>query len=243
MAGVYELYYWPSIPGRGEMVRLALEEAGAPYRDVARRPASEGGGEDAIERILSSDAGRVPAFAVPVLVADGLVIAQTAAILAWLAPRHGLVPADDASRIGALQLQLTIADLWTEVHDTHHPIAVSLTYEEQRAAAARRARFFVTERLPLFMDYFERALGRRPYVLGDAVSYVDLSLFHTIAGLRFAFPRAMGRVADATRGLAALHDRVAARPRIAAYLASPRRLPFDRNDIFRDYPALDPVVD
>ena len=42
---VYELHYWPRIQGRGEFVRLALEQAGAEYVDVARGPKSSGGGE------------------------------------------------------------------------------------------------------------------------------------------------------------------------------------------------------
>jgi glutathione S-transferase len=236
----YELFYWPTIQGRGELVRLALEEGGASYVDVARLPEADGGGEAALLELLR-DHGAGPApFAAPILRVGSLVLAQTAAILDFLAPRLGLLPADEAARHHALQLQLTIADALTEVHDVHHPIALSLYYEDQREEARRRARHLVAERLPRFVGHFERVLaGSDGHHLLGAPSYVDLSLFQLIRGLEYAFPRAMaGLAADHPRCLA-LADRVAARPRIAAYLASPRRIPFNQDGIFRHYPELD----
>ena len=239
----YELYYWPDIQGRGEFVRLALEDAGADYVDVARLPKRGGGGIPALMRFLESRSVEHPPFAPPFLKAGKLVIAQTANILLFLGPRLGLVPKDKASRLWAHQLQLTIADWVAEVHDTHHPISGGLYYEEQRREAKRRAADFRAERLPKFLDYFERVLKRNPKgadcLLGKAVSYVDLSMFQMIAGLRYAFPRAMAKLEPKHLRLAALHDRVSARPRIAAYLKSPRRLPFNQQDIFRHYPELD----
>ena len=239
----YELYYWPSIQGRGEFVRLALEEAAADYVDVARMPERDGMGMPALMRILEDGAsGRVP-FAPPILKAGGQVIAQTANILLFLGPRLGLVPKAEMTRLWAHQLQLTIADFVTEIHDTHHPVAGGLYYHEQKREAKRSAGSFRAERLPKFLGYFENVLERNPggdrYTIGRALSYVDLSLFQVIDGLNYAFPRAMARGKPEWPRLIALHQRVAARPRIAAYLASERRLPFSTAGIFRHYPELD----
>ncbi|TMH40459.1 MAG: glutathione S-transferase [Betaproteobacteria bacterium] len=234
----YELYYWPSIQGRGEFVRLALEEAGAAYIDVARTPQRS---VAAMTRFLEGkSAGRLP-FAPPFLKAGRLVIAQTANILLWLAPRHGLAPKGEATRLWAHQLQLTIADWLVEVHDAHHPIGGAFYYEDQKPESKRRAAHFTAERLPKFLGYFERVLMREKggWLLGKAFSYADLSLFQMIAGLRYAFPRAMQRLEAKYPRQVALHDRVASRPRIAAYLASKRRIGFNRHDLFRHYPELD----
>ena len=234
----YELYYWPSIQGRGEFVRLALEEAGAAYIDVARTPQR---GVAATTRFLEGKSGGRLPFAPPFLKAGNLVIAQTANILLWLAPRHGLAPKGEATRLWAHQLQLTISDWLVEVHDAHHPIGGAFYYEDQRPESKRRAAHFTAERLPKFLGYFERALMRDKggWLLGKAFSYADLSLFQMIAGLRYAFPRAMQRLEAKYPRQVALHDRVASRPRIAAYLASKRRIDFNRHDIFRHYPELD----
>jgi glutathione S-transferase len=236
----YDLYYWPSIQGRGEFVRLALEDAGAPYRDVARLPASEGGGVRAMQKLMK-DAGGLEPFAPPFLVSGDLILAQTAAILLYLGPRLGLVPADEPSRLHAHQLQLTLADVVGEVHDTHHPISTGLYYEDQKPEALRRATAFVQERLPKFLGYFERVLHRAggESLLRGGHSYVDLSMFQVMEGLGYAFPAAMKGMAPKVPGLVKLRDRVAARPRVAAYLASERRLSFNENGIFRRYPELD----
>jgi glutathione S-transferase len=236
---VYELYYWPGIQGRGEFVRLALEEAGADYVDVARRK----GGMAKMERFLESPRVKQPPFAPPFLKAGGLVIAQTANILLFLGGRHGLAPRQEGGRLFVHQLQLTIADLIAEAHDTHHPIASSLYYEDQKREAKRAAQHFTAERIPKFLTYFEAVLkrnGRRgSYLTGAGLSYADLSLFQAVEGLRYAFPRAMRRVEKKAPRLAALNERVAARPRVAAYLASDRRLPFNENGIFRHYAELE----
>jgi glutathione S-transferase len=236
----YELYYWPSIQGRGEFVRLALEEAGAEYVDVARLPASQGGVR-AMQKLMKSGAASLEPFAPPFLKSGDLVIAQTANILFYLGPRLGLVQADEAHRLQANQLQLTIADLVGEVHDTHHPISSGLYYEDQKPEALRRATAFVRERIPKFLGYFERVLDHNggTHPVGKSLTYVDLSLFQVIDGLRYAFPRAMAAMAPQIPHLVRLHDRVAARPNIKAYLASERRLPFNENGIFRRYPELD----
>ena len=239
----YELYYWPEIQGRGEFIRLALEEAGADYVDVARRPARSKMGLPALLRWLDDAALPCPPFAPPFLKAGDQIIGQTANILQFLGPRLGLVAQDEASRLWTQQWQLTIADLLTEVHDSHHPIASGLYYREQKPEALRRAADFTAARLPKFLGYFERILARNPhgdtYLVGAALSYADLSMFQIIAGLRYAFPHAMQRLAPGHPRLLALHQRTASRPRLAAYLASSRRLPFNQQGIFRHYAELD----
>jgi glutathione S-transferase len=235
----YELYYWPSIQGRGEFVRLALEEAGADYIDVARSAK----GMAAMMRMIESRSSERPPFAPPFLKAGKLVIAQTANILFYLGPRLDLVPKNELARLWAHQLQLTIADWVGEVHDTHHPVGGNFYYEDQKPEARRRATDFIANRIPKFCEYFERMLKKNSTaggcVLGKRVSYVDLSLFQMIDGLRYAFPRAMARLEPKYPKLTALHDRVAARSRLAAYLSSPRREPFNEDGIFRHYPELD----
>jgi glutathione S-transferase len=236
----YELYYWPGIPGRGEFVRLTLEEAAAPYVDVARLPKSRGGGVAAMMKALRS-AGPLEPFAPPFLRSGDLVIGQTANILLYLGPRLGLVPADEGSRLKANQIQLTVADLVAEAHDAHHPIASSLYYEDQKREASKRAAIFVSERIPKFLLWFERVLDASggTHFVGSAVSYVDLSAFQLVLGLEYAFPKAMARMAKRIPRLRALVANVAQRPRIAAYLASERRVAFNEDGIFRHYPALD----
>jgi glutathione S-transferase len=239
----YELYYWPTIQGRGEFVRLALEEGGADYVDVAREPESTGGGVPALMRILDkAPSGRLP-FAPPILKAGRELIAQTANILLFLGPRLGLVPKSESLRLWTHQLQLTVADFVGEVHDVHHPVASSLYYEDQKREAKRRAEDFRAERMPKYLGYFERVLERNPsgdrYMVGARVSYVDLSMFHVVAGLRYAFPQAMKRQERKHPRLASLHARIVERPRIAAYLASGRRVAFSTEGIFRRYPELD----
>ncbi|NUP06389.1 MAG: glutathione S-transferase [Polyangiaceae bacterium] len=240
MPNRYELYYWPGIQGRGEFVRLALEDAAAPYVDVARLPASKGGGVEKLLAVMKSAPSPAP-FAPPFLKSGTLIVGQTANILAYLGPRIGLVPKAEAKRVLAHALALTIADLVAEVHDTHHPISLNQYYEDQKREARKRAEAFVADRIPKFLGYFNRELERSTgsYMLGRAVSYVDLSLFQIVDGLDYAFPRAMKRNARKIRALRALHDRVADRPNIAAYLASPRRIPFNEQGIFRRYPELD----
>jgi len=232
-----ELYYWPRIQGRGEFVRLLLEDAGADYVDVARTR----GGMARMMRVLAGDETGALPFAPPFVRVDGAVVSQTANVLAFLAPRFGLVSEHEVRRTEVCQIQLTIADLLGEVHDTHHPIAGSLYYEDQRRAAKQRARLFVKERLPKYLGWLEDVLQSNAgeWLVGRACTYADLSAFQMVEGLRYAFPRAMARVERKVRRLVALRDRVAARPRLAEYLASPRRIPFNQDGIFRRYPALD----
>jgi len=235
---LYELYYWPEIQGRGEFVRLALEEGGADYVDVARK---RGYGVDAMMKLMRGARVKRQPYAPPFLRAGKLVIAQTAMILHYLGPRLDLVPRREADRLWALQLQLTITDLVKEIHDTHHPISSQLYYEDQRPAAKRYTKEFWRHRIPKMLGYFENVLAgsRGPYVFGRKVSYVDLSLFQTVEGLRYAFPKRMRRVEKKIPRLVALRDRVADRPRVAAYLQSDRRIPFNEWGIFRAYPELD----
>lgn len=238
----YELHYWPGIQGRGEFVRLALEAAGAAYLDVARQPVSQGGGERALMARLGDAALARPPFAPPFLVDGDVVVGQTAAILAYLGPRLGLVPDDEAGRLWVAQIQLTVADLVAEAHDTHHPIDVGAYYEDQKDAAAARAAAFRQDRIPKYLGWFETIAERAPaggWLTGDRLTYADLSLFQVVEGLTYAFPKATARaLADLSR-VRALAERVRGLPRIAAYLASPRRIAFNEQGIFRRYPELD----
>jgi glutathione S-transferase len=239
----YELYYWPGIQGRGEFIRLALEEAKAEYIDVARLPKRQEKGMSAMLEFLEDSTSSHPPYAPPFLKDGAIVIAQTANILLYLGSRLGLAPRAEAGKLWAHQLQLTIADLVTEAHDTHHPIAGRMYYEEQKKEAKKRAADFIATRLPKFLAYFNQVLEKNPkgkkYMVGSKLSYVDLSLFQMIEGLRYAFPKAMQRNEADYVSLIELHDRVAARPNIAAYLISKRRLPFNEEGIFRHYRELD----
>jgi glutathione S-transferase len=239
----YELYYWPGAQGRGEFIRLALEEAGAPYVDMALVPEAKGGGVPAILKVLEArGVERVP-FAVPILKTGRQLIAQTPNILLFLGGRLKLAPRDEAGKLWTNQLQLTILDLYLEIFHTHHPLGDGYAYEEQRSAAKRRTKDFLSVRLPKFLGYFERVLERNrargPWMVGARLSYADLSMAQVIAGLRYAFPSATRNAMRTRPRLRALHDEVFARPRIARYVASGRRLAFNNEDLFRHYPELD----
>jgi glutathione S-transferase len=239
----YQLYYWPGIQGRGEYVRLALEDAGAEYTDIALVPEKKGGGVPALERYLSGDDVARPPFAPPFLRTGRQIIGQTANILLFLGPKLDLVPRDAAGRLWVNQLQLTIMDFVAEAHDAHHPIASSLYYEQQKLAAKRRAKDFRENRIPKFLGYFERVVERNraggPWMAGRKVTYADLSLAQVVAGLRYAFPKASKKAFAEFPLVAALHDAVFGRPRIRRYVASKRRLAFNDQDIFRHYRELD----
>ncbi len=232
----YELYYWPSIQGRGEYVRLALEEAGAGYADVARSER----GMAAMMRMMETKGG-TPPFAPPFLKAGKLVIGQTANILFYLGSRHGLAPKAEAGKLWVHQLQLTVTDLVLEIHDTHHPLGPTLYYEDQRSPAKRRTGEFWNERVPKYLGYFEGLLANNggAWLTGRRLTYVDLSLFQIVEGLRYAFPKRMKAFERSIPGLVELHDRVANRPNIKAYLSSDRRIAFNEDGIFRHYRELD----
>ena len=232
----YELYYWPTIQGRGEFIRLAFEEASAAYIDVARKR-----GTSSMIKLMNGKGIARPPYAPPFIKDGRHIVAQTANILLYLGARLRLAPTDEAGRLWLHQLQLTISDLVVEIHDTHHPVTTYLYYEEQRPAAKRRTADFWRYRIPKMLGYFERLLAksRGPYLLGRRLCYVDLSLFQIVEGLRYAFPRRMRRFEKKVPRIVALRDRVAARPRIAAYLASERRVPFSQWGIYRYFKELD----
>jgi len=238
----YELYYWPGIQGRGEYVRLALEEAGADYVDVALLSEEEGGGVAALDTYIEGEDVARPPFAPPFLKAGRQLIGQTANILLYLGSRHGLAPRDAAGKLWTHQLQLTLADFLVEIHDIHHPIGSGLYYEQQKSASRRRAADFRVQRLPKYLGYLERVLERNTEgtgLVGASVTYADLSLAQIVAGLRYALPRATKKALRECPRIVALHDEVFARPRIKRYVASGRRLAFNNDDIFRRYPELD----
>ncbi|MES1926669.1 glutathione S-transferase [Salinisphaera sp. T31B1] len=238
----YELYYWPDIPGRGEFIRLALEDAGADYVDIAYSQDAEHASA-AVAAGLDTRHRARPPFAPPYLRAGDLEISHVANILAFLGPRLALAPADEAGRLWCHALALTLTDFTAEIHDIHHPLGPGLYYEDQREVAVRAAATFIDQRLPRFLGYFESVLDargkRRPWLAGDACSTADLYLFQVVAGLRYALPRAMHAAERAVPNVSALAARVAARPRLAAYLASDRRMAFNTDGVFRHYPELD----
>jgi glutathione S-transferase len=240
---VYELYYWPGIQGRGEFVRLAFEEAAARYLDVALVAEERGGGSAAMQAVLDDRSLERPPFAPPFLRAGRRIVGQTANILLFVGTRLGLAPRDAAGRLWAHQLQLTIADFVSEIHDTHHPIGSGLYYHDQKHEALRRSRAFIATRLPKFLGYFENVLERNrargPWAVGARVGYVDLSLAQVVAGLRYAFPSASRRALRSCARLRTLHDEVFTRARIARYLKSGRRVAFNNDDVFRRYAELD----
>ena len=235
----YKLYYWPSIQGRGEFIRLALETAGAVYVDVARTD----GGMDEMMAVMQGDDVTRPPFAPPFLKDGALVIAQVADILLHLGPKLGLAPSDEAGRLWTHQLQLTVTDFLSEVHDTHHPIASGLYYEDQKPEAKRRTADFLESRAPKYLGWFETVLARNPdgpqHLVGGTLTYPDLSLFQMIEGMRYALPKAMTKLEADIPNLVALRDRVSALPKLRVYLASERRIPFNEQGIFRRYPELD----
>lgn len=234
-----QLYYWPGLQGRGEFVRLALEEGGADYVDVARTP----DGMAEMGHLLEGEQTSRPPFAPPFLRDGELLLAQTSLILMHLGGKLGLAPSDAQGWLWTHQLQMTIADLVDEAHDAHHPIASSLYYDDQMDEAARRATDFRDARIPKFLGWFEKILARNPagpdHLVGDRVTYADLSLFQVVDGLSYAFPKAMKRILSAAPNVKALHAAVAKRPRIQAYLVSDRRQPFNAQGVFRHYPELD----
>lgn len=231
----YDFWYWPTIAGRGEFVRLTLEACGIPYRDRAR--------EDGVDALLAdmADHASGPAFAPPYIGVDGTTIAQTANILFYLSERHECGPAGMKNRYWLTQCQLTIMDLVAESHDVHHPVGVDLYYDDQKPESLRRAQGFRDARIPKYLGYFERAMTaeRGDWLAGTRWSHADLSLFHLIAGLRYAFPLRMATLGAGFPGVMALYDRVAALPELQDYLSSDRRLPFSQEDVFRHYPEMD----
>lgn len=231
----YELYYHAANPGRGEFIRLPLEEAGADYVDVAREP----GGTEKMMRFMQDASISHPQFAPPFLRHGELVIGQTANILLYLGGRLGLAPDDEGERMWTHQLQLTIADLVQAIQQTHHPVAHGLYYDDQKSEALTYTTHFLAERVPKFLGYFERVLGSREFLVGTSLAYVDLSIYQLFEGLRFSFPKAMLKLEPQYPALVALRDRVAARPRIVAYRESKRCMAFNDRGVFRYYLELD----
>ncbi len=231
----YHLWYWPSIQGRGEFVRLALEAAGIDYRDRARE-----NGVDALLTDMAARAYRAP-FAPPYLAMDDMTIAQVANILMYLGERHDLLPAGMADRLWVHQLQLTVTDFVTEIHNVHHPVGSSDYYDDQKPEASRSALQFREERLPKFLDYFEEVAVDSPseWMVDHRWTPIDTAIFQLIEGLNYMFPKRMATLAHRYPALARVHDSVSALPGIVAYMKSGRRLPFNEDGIFRRYPELD----
>ena len=237
----YELFYWPFLQGRGELVRLVLEYAGVPYVDVARLPEELGGGAKRVMEVRDgSEEGLLP-FAPPILRVGDQLIAQTAVIVEFLGERFGLIPDEAPRRLAVRQLQLTIEDVFHEVHATHHPIDVSKYYADQKPEAAKAAAAFLGGRLGKWLAYFEKVIEKNggEQLVGASITYADLSLFQLVEGLEHAFPKALDKLRGELPLVYRLRDRVKTRPAIAEYLASDRRLPFNEHGLFRCYEELD----
>ncbi|MEN3794425.1 glutathione S-transferase [Fulvimarina sp. MAC3] len=240
-----DLYYWPGIPGRGEYVRLVLEAGGVPYRDVVRLPEDEGGGMAAMTAYLEGRKGYPIPFAPPFIIDDGVLISQTALCCAHVAEKCDLAPKQEADRAFALSIAVTTADFAAEAHDTHHPVGVSLYYEDQKPEAERRAKNFRLERIPKFLAWYENLIENNPedsgWLVGDTMTYADLGLFHTCRGLAYAFPNAMGEAARAAPKVQELCRTTANLPKVLAYHDSDRALRFNEDGLFRRYTELDPA--
>ncbi|MER0236594.1 glutathione S-transferase family protein [Fulvimarina sp. MAC8] len=240
-----DLYYWPQIPGRGEYVRLVLETGGVPYRDVVRLPEDEGGGMDAMAAFLEGRKGYPIPFAPPFIVEDGILVSQTSLCCAHVAAKCDLAPEAEADRAFALSIAMTTVDFANEAHDTHHPIGVSLYYEDQKPEAARRAETFRLKRIPKFLAWYENLIENNPadsgWLIGETMTYADLGLFHTCRGLAYAFPNAMGGASRAAPKVQELCRAIADLPKVLAYIDSDRALRFNKDGLFRRYPELDPA--
>ncbi|MET0312467.1 MAG: glutathione S-transferase [Burkholderiaceae bacterium] len=242
----YQLHYWPTIQGRGEFVRLALEAGGAQYVDVCREE-GKGLGMPAMMHFLEGKSVARPPYACPFLVDGKRVIGQAPAILLYLGPRLALAPRNEGDALWTHQIQLTIADMVAETHETHHPLSLNRYYEEQKPAAKERARDFRIHRIPKFFAWFEAVLSRNasnrqkafPHFVGAKLTYADLSAFQLVDGLLYAFPKAAKRALKKAPHLARLHEAVPGHKRVAAYLSSERRIAFNEDDIFRRYRELD----
>lgn len=243
----YELIYWPSIPGRGEFIRLIFEEAGAPYSDVAKNP------DEAMKAVMDygsaknlGDDTNPAVFAVPVLNHGDLTIHQTPTILQYLAPKFGLAPKEGHGVWHLNQIVLTILDgLSNEIHDTHHPLGTNLYYEDQKPEAKRRAKSFREERLPKYLRYVQRLLdsktsGDGPWLYGGGLTYADLVLFQALDGTKFAFPKSIEKLEKSGDydGVFKLYQAVKERPNIKQYLESDRRAAYS-DGIYRYYPELE----
>ncbi|MEF2072154.1 glutathione S-transferase family protein [Consotaella aegiceratis] len=240
---MFELYYWPGIPGRGEYPRLVLEAAEAPYREMVQLSSKEGGGMSAMSAFLDGGAGDYVPFAPPFLKDGDVVVSQSGVIAAYLGEKLGPAPQSEPDRVFARSVAVTTADLATEAHDVHHPVGSGRYYEEQKPEALRQAEEFRSERMPKFLGWYETLIGHNStgsgFLVGDRMTYADLGLFHSVEGLRYAFPRRMATLEGHYPKVLALCAKVAAQPAVKHYLDSDRRQPFNENGIFRHYPELD----
>ncbi|KAJ3494708.1 hypothetical protein NLG97_g3904 [Lecanicillium saksenae] len=248
----YELIYWPGIPGRGEFVRLLFEETGVPYKDHAKTP------DEGVAKVLAfidakntGDDTNPPILAPPILKYGDVILNQTPNILIYLAPKLGLSPpATEAAFYHLNQASLTILDGFSnEVHETHHPIATSMYYEDQKEEAKKRSKAFIEERAPKFIGYVQRLLdsktsGDGPWIHGDSLTYVDLVLFQCIDGTSYAFPKTMAQLKNSGKydGVFKLYEAVKERPNIKSYLASERRTKYG-DGIWRHYPELEDTIE
>ncbi|KAL9598626.1 MAG: hypothetical protein Q9219_004371 [cf. Caloplaca sp. 3 TL-2023] len=251
----YELYYWPTIPGRGEPIRLCFEATSTPYTDVCNDPSSSSSptGTQTLKTLISPSPSPTstnpPHLAPPILKHDDLTLSQLPNILLYLGRKLSLAPRPEDDEAGfhhVHQLALTALDgFLNEAHDTHHPIAVSAQYEAQKPAARARSKDYIATRLPKFLAHFENVLesesgGGGEFLYGGKLTYADLVLFQCLDGVAFAFPRAVeeAREGGEFRGVWGLYERVKGLEGVREYLASERRMGYGLG-IWRHYKELE----
>ncbi|KAK6865519.1 glutathione S-transferase domain-containing protein [Apiospora arundinis] len=248
MTAPYELIYYTGVPGRGEHVRLILEEAGAAYEDT-QFLSFDKARENVTHWLGAGGHGNPHYFAPPLFKHGDLVISQTPNILLYLGPKLGLAGSqkDDVYRVNALALT-ALDGLSNEVHDSHHPIAVMLPYEDQKEESRRRSQYWIQNRLPSHLDYWQKVLksdkgSPGPWLLGETFTYADLVLFQCLDGTMYAFPKAMKQARESGKydKVFKLWEDVKTRPNIATYLCSGRRQKYQDWGIYRHYPDNDVV--
>ncbi|MEL7011694.1 MAG: glutathione S-transferase family protein [Pseudomonadota bacterium] len=148
------------------VIRLALEEMGVPY-DTALVDRSSGA-HKASAYLKINPAGLIPALETP----DGAIF-ETAAILLWLADRHGaMAPAPDHPDRGAFLKYLFFTS------NTLHVAARMRFYPDQYLGSATGAYTTLTTHLQgelrRHLDLLENAYATGGGGLGETISIVDV---------------------------------------------------------------------
>lgn len=248
----YKLLYHPGLPGRGEYIRLAFEATSTPYTDVSNT--SQAGIGEVYGTLSPQSLGEglnPPKFAPPMLRVGGagpngsdLLISQTSNVLLYLGRKLGLSGESEAEGYWVNEVVLTGLDFCNDCHDTHHPIATGMFYEDQKDEALKKASDFRENRIPKFLGYFERVLrgnGARAqgkYLVGKGLTAADLVVWQVVDGVRYAFPKEMEARMKEFEGVWEFYESLKGESWLEEYLASERRLKYG-DGIFRYYKELD----
>ena len=205
--------------GRGEIIRLVLAEAGQDWQEhvVARGTPPVNGRPTDFPALQAT--GELPFNALPVWEEPGgFRLAQSAAIANHLARAHGL-RGKSAAEEAKVDEALGAAD------DVRMELRKVFTAAPEQRAAARAE--LAEKALPRWFGFLERLLkanhGGTGYLVGDGLTVADLALWYAV---ELAVDNELGAALPAHPLLEAWYRRVAARPRIAGYLKSPRRPAF-----------------